>query len=95
MPSKYLFVLLASLTAVGCSIESSPGDGSSESSKVVAAPKCDQLPTPTCAAGTKLVDSNGDGCALECQYDSTETRSLTQPKQAEGGTAFAAIRIRC
>ena len=28
---------------------------------------CSTLPTPMCAAGTKLVDSNGDGCALECE----------------------------
>src|SRR5688500_11925937 len=28
---------------------------------------CSTLPTPMCAAGTKLADSNGDGCALECE----------------------------
>jgi hypothetical protein len=69
------FFVLAALAAAGCtSTEPSPADSSTEA-KIIAGdkgtpppgPSCDGVPTPMCAAGTQLVDTNGDGCIDACE----------------------------
>ena len=67
------FGVLFGLLAVGCGGATSERSddvrgNESDLSKGGGSPvDCSTLPTPMCAAGTKLVDSNGDGCALECE----------------------------
>jgi hypothetical protein len=71
MTSKHqaLFFLAFAFAATACTSGETSNDGSTEA-KVVAGEgktKCEGVPTPMCAAGTKLVDSNGDGCVDACE----------------------------
>ena len=65
--SRFAVVAAILFIAAGCSSNDDSRGGSADSKLIGQPPSCDGIPTPLCAAGTKLVDRNGDGCEDACE----------------------------
>jgi hypothetical protein len=64
-----LLVLSIALAAVGCGAIAEPPERpfGTESDLSAGSKDCSNVPTPMCAAGTKLADKDGDGCIESCE----------------------------